>query len=174
MRVDVLIFGGGAAGLWCLDRFRRAGYLTILLESTALGYGQTIQAQGIVHGGGKYALRGVRDFAAVQATQEMPQRWRRSLAGELEPDLSHTRVGSVLSLAAAGLRSRLDAVLGFYPSACENRTALDPARTGPEFRLARGATRFGAIGLFFGRAGHRNRIIPENNGEPSPEIYSSV
>lgn len=92
MRVDVLIFGGGAAGLWCLDRFRRAGYLTILLESTALGHGQTIQAQGIVHGGGKYALRGVRDFAAVRATQEMPQRWRRSLAGELHPDLTHTRV----------------------------------------------------------------------------------
>ena len=92
MRVDVLIFGGGAAGLWCLDRFRRAGYLTILLESTALGHGQTIQAQGIIHGGGKYALRGVRDFAAVRATQEMPQRWRRSLTGELQPDLSHTRV----------------------------------------------------------------------------------
>ena len=92
MRIDVLIFGGGAAGLWCLDRFRRAGYHAILLESKALGSGQTIQAQGIIHGGGKYALRGVRDFAAVQATREMPERWRRSLAGELEPDLTHTRV----------------------------------------------------------------------------------
>ncbi|MGH7831385.1 MAG: FAD-dependent oxidoreductase, partial [Candidatus Binatia bacterium] len=92
MRIDVLIFGGGAAGLWCLNQFRRAGYHAILLESKALGCGQTIQAQGIIHGGGKYALRGVRDFAAVQSTREMPERWRRSLTGEVEPDLTATRV----------------------------------------------------------------------------------
>jgi hypothetical protein len=92
MLLDVLIFGGGAAGLWCLDRFRSAGYHALLLESAALGRGQTIQAQGIIHGGGKYALRGVRDFAAVRATKEMPRRWRRSLAGEIAPDLSAARV----------------------------------------------------------------------------------
>lgn len=92
MRLDVLIFGGGAAGLWCLDRFRRAGYHAILLEAKALGSGQTIQAQGIIHGGGKYALRGVRDFAAVRATGLMPGRWRRSLAGEDEPNLTGTQI----------------------------------------------------------------------------------
>jgi FAD dependent oxidoreductase len=92
MRLDLLIFGGGAAGLWCLDRFRRGGYTAILLESTALAQGQTIQAQGIIHGGGKYALRGVRDFTAVRATKEMPERWRRSLAGEAAPDLRGTKV----------------------------------------------------------------------------------
>lgn len=92
MQLDLLIFGGGAAGLWCLDRFRRAGYIAILLESTALGHGQTIQAQGIIHGGGKYALRGVRDFTAVRSTKAMPERWRRSLAGETEPDLRAARV----------------------------------------------------------------------------------
>jgi hypothetical protein len=92
MQLDVLIFGGGAAGLWCLDRFRGAGYHALLLESAALGRGQTIQAQGIIHGGGKYALRGVRDFAAVGATKEMPRRWRRSLAGEIAPNLTGTRV----------------------------------------------------------------------------------
>jgi hypothetical protein len=92
MRLDVIVFGGGAAGLWCLDRLRQAGYHAILLESHALGEGQTIQAQGIIHGGGKYALRGVRDFAAVRATSSMPERWRRSIAGELEPDLSGIRI----------------------------------------------------------------------------------
>ena len=92
MRLDVVVFGGGAAGLWCLDRLRRAGYHAILLERQALGSGQTVQAQGIIHGGGKYALRGVRDFAAVRATSLMPERWRRSIAGELQPDLSGTRV----------------------------------------------------------------------------------
>lgn len=92
MRLDVLVFGGGAAGLWCLHRLRRAGYHAILLEANALGGGQTIRAQGIIHGGGKYALRGVRDFAAVQATSRMPELWRRSLAGLIDPDLSATRV----------------------------------------------------------------------------------
>jgi glycerol-3-phosphate dehydrogenase len=88
MRLDVLIFGGGAAGLWCLERFRRAGYSAVVLESTALGSGQTIQAQGIIHGGGKYALRGVRDFAAVRATKDMPEVWRRCLSGDVEPRLN--------------------------------------------------------------------------------------
>jgi glycine/D-amino acid oxidase-like deaminating enzyme len=92
MRLDVLVFGGGAAGLWCLDRLRRAGYHAILLESQALGSGQTIQAQGIIHGGGKYALRGVRDFAAVRSTSQMPDRWRRSIAGDFEPDLTGTEI----------------------------------------------------------------------------------
>jgi glycine/D-amino acid oxidase-like deaminating enzyme len=92
MRLDVLVFGGGAAGLWCLDRLRRAGYHAILLESRTLGSGQTIQAQGIIHGGGKYALRGVRDFEAVRATSQMPNRWRRCIAGELEPQLAGTEI----------------------------------------------------------------------------------
>jgi len=92
VQLDVLIFGGGVAGLWCLERFRSAGYHALLLESSALGRGQTIQAQGIIHGGGKYALRGVRDFAAVRATKEMPRRWRQSLAGEVAPDLTGARV----------------------------------------------------------------------------------
>jgi hypothetical protein len=94
MRLDVLVFGGGAAGLWCLDRLRRGGYHALLLESVALGSGQTIQSQGIIHGGGKYALRGVRDFAAVRSTSAMPERWRQSLAGELEPDLTRARLVS--------------------------------------------------------------------------------
>src|ERR1051325_5057000 len=92
MQLDVLIFGGGAAGLWCLERFRSAGYHALLLESATLGAGQTIAAQGIIHGGGKYALRGVRDFAAVKATKGMPARWRASLAGKQDPDLRGVRV----------------------------------------------------------------------------------
>jgi hypothetical protein len=128
MRLDVLVFGGGAAGLWCLDRFRRAGYHAILLESTALGSGQTIQAQGIIHGGGKYALRGVRDFAAVRATERLPAgEWPEALRGSalavyslaepvvstgslLENLAAHHR-GSIFLYDAAALRFLAEGVL---------------------------------------------------------------
>lgn len=90
--MDVLVFGGGVAGLWTLDHLRRRGYDAVLVESQALGEGQTIQAQGIVHGGGKYALRGVADLAAVRAIREMPARWTRHLRGDAEPDLSAARL----------------------------------------------------------------------------------
>ncbi len=89
--VDVVIFGGGIAGLWTLARLRQAGYSTVLLETGALGGVQTIAAQGIIHGGTKYALAGaVSD--ATQAIGDMPQRWRNCLAGEGELDLSRVRV----------------------------------------------------------------------------------
>ncbi len=89
--VDVVIFGGGIAGLWTLARLRQAGYSTVLLESGALGGVQTIAAQGIIHGGAKYALTGaVSD--ATQAIGDMPQRWRDCLAGKGELDLSRVRV----------------------------------------------------------------------------------
>jgi glycerol-3-phosphate dehydrogenase len=56
LQVDVAILGGGIAGLWLLARLRQAGYSTLLLESQALGAGQTIASQGIIHGGLKYAI----------------------------------------------------------------------------------------------------------------------
>lgn len=116
-RLDVLIFGGGAAGLWTLDRLTRAGYAAVLLESRALGQGQTIQSQGIIHGGGKYALHGLSDLASLAAIKEMPNRWRAHLRGEREPDLSATRLLSercVLWLPRESLLARA-ASFGFVP-----------------------------------------------------------
>ena len=49
--VEVVIFGGGIAGLWLLDELHRAGMTTLLLEAHELGSGQTIASQGIIHGG---------------------------------------------------------------------------------------------------------------------------
>jgi glycine/D-amino acid oxidase-like deaminating enzyme len=90
--LDVLIHGGGVAGLWTLDRLRRDGWKAALVETTALGTGQTIASQGIIHGGGKYALRGVKDFEAVKVIRDMPDRWRRSLRDEERPHLSKARL----------------------------------------------------------------------------------
>lgn len=89
--VDVVIFGGGIAGLWTLARLRQAGYSAILLERSALGGVQTIAAQGIIHGGAKYALTG-KLSDATRAIGDMPQRWRSCLTGEGELDLRRVRV----------------------------------------------------------------------------------
>jgi glycine/D-amino acid oxidase-like deaminating enzyme len=89
-RLDVVIFGGGAAGLWLLDDLVRAGYQALLLEADALGAGQTVASQGIIHGGLKYTLGGLLTPSA-RAIRDMPTLWRRCLAGEREPDLSATR-----------------------------------------------------------------------------------
>ncbi|HKK72581.1 MAG TPA: FAD-dependent oxidoreductase [Candidatus Krumholzibacteria bacterium] len=94
-RVDVLVFGGGIAGLWTLHELLARGYDAHLCETSALGAGQTIQSQGIVHGGGKYALRSVGDLDAVRAIRDMPERWRAHRSGlRRDPDLRAARLNS--------------------------------------------------------------------------------
>ncbi len=93
MKVDAIIFGGGAAGLWLLDELVRGGFHVVLVERDALGAGQTITTQGIVHGGMKYAITGGQD-AAAGAIREMPKLWRDCIEGRRRPDLVGTRVRS--------------------------------------------------------------------------------
>jgi len=85
--VDFLIIGGGIAGLWLLADLKAQGYSVLLCESNALGAGQTIASQGIIHGGTKYALTGKLSNAST-AIGTMPQRWKAALAGEDRVDLS--------------------------------------------------------------------------------------
>ena len=77
--VPLLIFGGGVAGLWLMHEAARRNVPALLLESEALGTGQTIASQGIIHGGLKYTLTGNLTGAA-KAIAEMPGRWRACLA----------------------------------------------------------------------------------------------
>ncbi len=91
VKVDIVIFGGGIAGLWTLATLTKQGYNAILLENTALGAGQTIKSQGIIHGGLKYALTGHLD-SAVTTLQAMPQLWQQCLLGKSSLDLSTVRV----------------------------------------------------------------------------------
>lgn len=91
MDVDVLIFGGGVAGLWVLDELHRAGKSVLLVETRALGTGQTIASQGIIHGGIKYTLAGLLSESA-RSIREMPGLWRECLRGAGGPDLSRVRV----------------------------------------------------------------------------------
>lgn len=85
-RVDVVIFGGGVAGLWARWRLERAGYSTLLLELSALGNGQTIASQGILHRGTKYAFG--KDVAQASVELQLAQEvWTRALKGTDGPDL---------------------------------------------------------------------------------------
>lgn len=88
--VDVAIFGGGVAGLWLLARLRQLGYQAVLFESQALGAGQTRYAQGIIHGGTKYALTG-KLTGSSEAIVAMPSLWRSCIDGEGELDLRQTK-----------------------------------------------------------------------------------
>lgn len=50
VEADVVVIGGGIAGLWLFRTLSTLGYQTLLLERDSLGGGQTIKSQGIVHG----------------------------------------------------------------------------------------------------------------------------
>lgn len=89
--VDLVLFGGGIAGLWTLARLRKAGYRAVLFESRSLGGIQSIASQGIIHGGTKYALTG-KLTGSAKSIGEMPAIWRACLAGGGELDLSDVRV----------------------------------------------------------------------------------
>lgn len=89
--LDVAILGGGIAGLWLLDRLQRDGFSAALFEADALGSGQSVASQGIIHGGTKYTLGLARD-TAVRELREMPATWSNSLQGSTGPDLSAARV----------------------------------------------------------------------------------
>lgn len=110
---DIVIFGGGIAGLWLLNRLRQDGYSAILFEADQLGAGQTLASQGIIHGGLKYALSGALSGAA-NVIAGMPARWRRCLAGEGDLDLRGCRVLSehYYMWSDSGFRSKLKTFLG--------------------------------------------------------------
>ncbi|WP_437882637.1 NAD(P)/FAD-dependent oxidoreductase [Pseudomonas sp. LRF_L74] len=146
LSTDVLIVGGGVAGLWLNARLRQQGYATILLESGALGGGQSLKSQGIIHGGAKYALHGALTGAS-EAIADMPRRWREALIGSGELDLSGVRVlsefhylwspgtlaGNLTSFfASKAVRGRVDQVKGdALPAALQH-----PKFKGKVYRLA--------------------------------------
>jgi glycine/D-amino acid oxidase-like deaminating enzyme len=106
---DIIVFGGGIAGLWIGNTLKRARYNVIVIEKEKLGAGQTLASQGIIHGGQKYVLQGIMTPHAA-AVSKMPHRWQASFEGRGEVDLtsvqflSETQImwpaGSLVSAAA--------------------------------------------------------------------------
>lgn len=146
LSTDILIVGGGIAGLWLNVRLRRLGYATLLVEKERLGGGQSVKSQGIIHGGTKYALSGALTGSS-EAIADMPGRWRAALAGSGELDLSGVRLlseahylwspgtlaGNLTSFfASKAMRGRVDQVKG-----AELPPALQDAKfKGKVYRLA--------------------------------------
>lgn len=139
LSTDVLIVGGGVAGLWLNARLRRLGFATLLVDKGALGGGQSVKSQGIIHGGTKYALSGALTGAS-EAIADMPRRWREALEGKGELDLSGVRLlsdahylwspgtlaGNLTSFfASKAVRSRVGQVKG---------DELPPALQHPRFK----------------------------------------
>jgi glycerol-3-phosphate dehydrogenase len=146
LSTDVLIVGGGIAGLWLHARLRQLGYASLLVENASLGGGQSVKSQGIIHGGAKYALHGALTGAS-EAIADMPRRWREALSGSGELDLRGVRVlseahylwspgtlaGNLTSFfASKAVRGRVDQVKG-----SELPPALQHAKfKGKVYRLA--------------------------------------
>lgn len=132
--VDVLVVGGGIAGLWTLARLQQSGYKTVLLESQALGAGQTRYAQGIIHGGTKYALTG-KLTASSEAVADMPARWRACYEGTGELDLTQAELLSDAHYlwSTTSLTSRIS---GFFASKVmrSRSSELDKNALPPVFR----------------------------------------
>lgn len=124
--VDIVILGAGIAGLWTLARLRRAGYDALLLERTAIGAGQTIAAQGIIHSGWKYSLLGgVSDLA--RSLKAMPAHWRNALEGRGDVDLSAAglRASSHLMLSKRGLAADIRGVGARFTTRARKLAAND-------------------------------------------------
>jgi glycine/D-amino acid oxidase-like deaminating enzyme len=114
--LDVLIIGGGIAGLWLLNRLVAQRYTVALIERGELGGGQTVASQGIIHGGMKYSLSR-QDVHSLDALAQMPALWRECLEGSGEVNLSAVPVnadatymwsdGSLLSKAASLIAAKV-------------------------------------------------------------------
>lgn len=132
LAIQIVIVGGGIAGLWLLNRLSRDGYDVVLLEKNAMGNAQTLASQGIIHGGLKYALNGVLSPAS-SAIADMPARWRACLAGDDAVDLRGTQVLSehYYMWSSGSVRSRLKTFLG--SKALRGRIDALPAEKYPAF-----------------------------------------
>jgi len=110
---DVLVVGGGIAGLWIQQRLLSAGFTAVLVEQQRLGGSQSGASQGIIHGGVKYALGG-RLTGSTEVIASMPGRWRRCIEGQGEVDLRGVRILTdschlwTLGSPASALASLLD------------------------------------------------------------------
>ena len=64
-----IIVGGGISGLWLAAELKARNIPCCVIEKNALGQGQTLASQGMIHGGTKYALDGLLTKAPMKLAQ---------------------------------------------------------------------------------------------------------
>jgi len=84
--VDTVVIGGGVAALWTAHALHASGRPVVVLTNAPLGSGQSLAAQGVIHGGLKYAAGGKLTDAS-EALAAMPQRWLDAREGRDPVDL---------------------------------------------------------------------------------------
>lgn len=90
-RYDTIVLGGGVAALWTANVLKHAGQRVLVLSNAPFGEGQSLAAQGVIHGGLKYALGG-KLTEASEALSTMPERWLSALRGDGPVDLSRAKL----------------------------------------------------------------------------------
>lgn len=88
---DLIIIGGGVAGLWLINQLSQRGYKVALFEKEQLGSQQTIASQGMIHGGVKYALSGALNKSS-ETVGDMPLLWKNCMQGLGPVNLSDTKI----------------------------------------------------------------------------------
>ena len=132
---NIVVVGGGIAGLWLYRRLRDEGKQAVLIEKDALGKGQTISSQAMVHGGQRYALQG-HDTKHARNIANMPGIWEDCLEGTGEIDLSKAEKASETQVmwspgtlaskvtaffASKTMRARVNAIKpNLYPAALQS------------------------------------------------------
>ena len=122
-----IIVGGGISGLWLAAELNARNIACCVIEKNALGQGQTLASQGMIHGGTKYALNGLLTKATNELST-MPERWLKALSGDSLVDLRGAKLEreNQLLWSVDSIRSKL---LGFFASkAMRARVArIDPS-----------------------------------------------
>lgn len=91
LTADIVVIGGGIAGLWTLAELRLAGYEAVLFEKDKLGCMQTLASQGMIHGGQRYFLQGNAN-AHGESLSAMPKIWDQAFSGAGKLNLSGTKI----------------------------------------------------------------------------------
>ena len=87
IKTDIVIIGAGIAGIWLTNVLKNMGFDCVLLENDAIGSGQTISSQGMLHSGVKYALQG-KVTADTLAIKDAPFLWQQALSNNSQIKLT--------------------------------------------------------------------------------------
>ncbi len=137
--MDVVVLGGGVAGLYSAAVLAKHGYSVLLVERGLLGQGQTIASQGILHGGIKYTLGG-QATEASKAVAGMPACWHAAMNNLPGADLDLRGVTTLCPAQYLWTTTSFFSRVTARVAAATIRTAVKPVMAAQACEGLRGAT----------------------------------